>query len=63
MIPTDQVDAIRKALGDAGTDHDVHVFEQADHGFNCDQRASYDKASAAEAWRRSFAMFDAKLRA
>ncbi|MEE8165811.1 MAG: dienelactone hydrolase family protein, partial [Myxococcota bacterium] len=61
-IPMDQVDAIRKALGDAGIDHDVHVYEDADHGFNCDQRASHHEASAADSWQRTFALFDDKLR-
>jgi carboxymethylenebutenolidase len=62
MIPMDQVDAIRKALGEAGIDHDVHVYEEADHGFNCDQRASHHEASAADSWRRTLALFDDKLR-
>ncbi|MBF6689879.1 dienelactone hydrolase family protein, partial [Acinetobacter baumannii] len=34
----------------------VHVYN-ADHGFNCDQRASYDKASADEAMGRTLAFF------
>jgi carboxymethylenebutenolidase len=62
LIPIDQVDAIRSALVDAGIDHDVQVYPGADHGFNCDQRATYHEASASDAWRRTFAMFDSKLR-
>ena len=34
----------------------VHVYE-ADHGFNCDQRASYDDTSAALAQERTLAFF------
>lgn len=34
----------------------------ADHGFNCDQRASYDDASALSARDRTLAFFDEKLR-
>jgi carboxymethylenebutenolidase len=62
MIPMDQVEAIRKALADAGTDHEVRVYPDADHGFHCDQRASYHEASAKEAWSRTLELFDSKLR-
>lgn len=61
MIPVDQVDAIRSALVEAGTRHEVHVYDDADHGFNCDQRASYHEASSADAWQRTFAMFGQEL--
>jgi carboxymethylenebutenolidase len=61
LIPTDQVDAVRKALIDAGTDHDVHVYEDADHGFNCDQRPTFNEAAAKDAWKRTFALFADKL--
>jgi carboxymethylenebutenolidase len=61
MIPTDQVDAIRAALSSAGTDHHVEVYEDADHGFNCDQRATYHEASAAAAWKRTLDLFSETL--
>lgn len=61
MIPTDQVDSIRSALADAGTRHEVQVYDEADHGFNCDQRATYHEASAKDAWQRTFAMFGEEL--
>ena len=34
----------------------VHIYP-ADHGFNCDQRASYDKESADLAWTRTLDFF------
>lgn len=61
MISSDQVDAIRDALAGAGIDHDVQVYAQADHGFNCDQRATYEEAAATDAWKRTFALFGDKL--
>ena len=61
LIPTDQVDSIRKALGDAGVDHDVQIYAEADHGFNCDQRATYNEAAATDAWQRTFKMFGEQL--
>ena len=32
---------------------EIHVYPGAQHGFHCDERASYDKASADIAWPRS----------
>jgi carboxymethylenebutenolidase len=63
LIPKDQVDAIRSALADAGVTHEVHVYDEADHGFHCDQRATYHEASAKDAWRRTFEFFGNILRA
>jgi len=47
-IPADAIEKIRAADG-AGT---IHVYP-ADHGFNCDQRASYDAESAQLARERT----------
>lgn len=38
----------------------VHLYD-ADHGFNCDQRAAYDEASALQARDRTLAFFDKHL--
>ena len=46
-----------QAFGRAHPDVSVHLYE-ADHGFNCDQRASYDDASAMAARDRTLAFFD-----
>ena len=62
MIPADQVETVRQALQDAGTRHEVVVYDDADHGFNCDQRASFHGPSAEDAWRRSVDLFNAELR-
>jgi carboxymethylenebutenolidase len=37
--------------------HRVYIYPGAQHGFHCDERASYDKASADIAWPRSLAFF------
>lgn len=51
FIPMADVDKIRAAI--AGLkETELHVYP-ADHGFNCDQRASYDAAAASLAWQRS----------
>ena len=38
----------------------VHLYE-ADHGFNCEQRASYDDSSAVQAKDRTLAFLDRHL--
>lgn len=48
-IPLDQVTAIAAAHPDVP----VHVYEGADHGFNCDARPQYDARSAAIALGRT----------
>ena len=62
-IPLDQVDSIRGALESAGVRHEVVVYDESEHGFFCDQRASYDKSSAEDAWQRTTALFAAALQA
>lgn len=58
FISTDSVLAFDQAQPQA----QVFVYD-ADHGFNCDQRASYDDASALAARDRTLAFLDARLRA
>ncbi|SDT31761.1 dienelactone hydrolase family protein [Bradyrhizobium canariense] len=48
-IPLTDVDTIKSKRPDV----EVHVYPGAQHGFNCDERASYDKVSADIAWPRS----------
>jgi carboxymethylenebutenolidase len=48
MIP---VDGVRKFAA-AHPEAQVHIYA-ADHGFNCDQRASYDAAAAKLARERT----------
>lgn len=62
MIPLDQVDAVRAALVKAGVDHSVDVYPDADHGFHCDQRATYHAASAKDAWSKTLALFAHELK-
>ena len=46
--------ADRAAVASANPDAPLYEYE-ADHGFNCDRRESYDAASAAMAWQRTLA--------
>ena len=61
FIPADQVSAIEAALNQAGTNHEVVVYPGADHGFFCDQRATYQKAAAEDAWERVKGLFAEEL--
>ena len=48
-IPLADVETIRSKRPEV----EIHIYPGAQHGFNCDERASYDKASADIAWPRS----------
>jgi carboxymethylenebutenolidase len=56
-IGQDQVDAIIKAMDDAGKEYVNVKFSSADHGFNCDERDSYNEKAAKEAWALTLAFF------
>lgn len=51
MIPLDDV----ATIGGRFPDVEVHVYDEADHGFNCDARATYHPESAALALERTLA--------
>jgi carboxymethylenebutenolidase len=55
-IPLDQVEQVRKAVS-RKTNAEVFVYEGAGHGFHCDQRGSYNEASAKIAWERTLSLF------
>ena len=63
MIPAQQVDAVRGAISDARVRGEVVVYEDADHGFFCDQRATHNEAAAAQAWERVKQLFGEELAA
>jgi len=57
-IPLSDVETIKAKRPEV----EVFVYPGAQHGFGCDERASYDKASADLAWTRSLAFFAKHLR-
>jgi carboxymethylenebutenolidase len=52
LIPIDTVNAFQKAQPNV----EVHIYD-ADHGFNCDQRGSYNLAAADLALERTLGFF------
>ncbi|CAN7586259.1 dienelactone hydrolase family protein [Bradyrhizobium sp. LjRoot220] len=57
-IPLTDVETIKAKRPDV----EVYVYPGAQHGFHCDERASYDKPSADIAWPRSLDFFARHLR-
>ncbi|MCR6733841.1 MAG: dienelactone hydrolase family protein [Afipia sp.] len=57
-IPLSDVETIRAKRPEV----EVFVYPGAQHGFGCDERASYDKASSDLAWQRSLAFFGKNLK-
>ena len=49
-IPKEQVDQVTEALTIAGKPFVNVVFSNADHGFNCDERVSYNENASKDAW-------------
>ncbi len=45
----------------AGVDYQIHVYENAKHGFHNDSTGRYDQASAELAWQRTLAFFNQHL--
>lgn len=57
-IPLSDVETIKAKRPDV----EVFVYPGAQHGFGCDERASYDKPSSDLAWQRSLAFFGKNLK-
>jgi len=61
LIPQAQVEAIKAALAEHDIHREVVVYPGAEHGFFCDQRPSYRKDAAADAWKRVKELFKQEL--
>lgn len=57
-IPLSDVETIKTKRPDV----EIFVYPGAQHGFGCDERASYDKTSSDLAWQRSLAFFGTHLK-
>jgi carboxymethylenebutenolidase len=61
-IPIDDVERLRSTLDEqAPVAHEVVRYPGAQHGFNCDQRPSYNREAATDAWQRTLAWFGRHL--
>jgi carboxymethylenebutenolidase len=59
-ISLETVELMWDALKVAGRSSEIHVYTQAQHGFNADYRPSYDPAAAKDAWAKMLAFFRAR---
>jgi carboxymethylenebutenolidase len=61
-IPASQVDEIEAELQKCNIPHQIFRYSQADHGFFCDQRASYNQIAAQDAWYHMLELFKTTLK-
>lgn len=59
---TEQVRTLDEHLSALGKEHTFHVYAGAGHGFFCDDRASHNAEAAADAWTKTLAFFEERLR-
>lgn len=52
-IPVDEVEQLRVAAASAPVDTEVVRYAEADHGFHCDERPSFEAEASADAWVRT----------
>jgi carboxymethylenebutenolidase len=60
-IPADDVERLRATLEAATVPTEIVRYPDADHGFDCNERPSYDETASADAWRRAFEFLDRQL--
>ncbi len=60
-ISLKEVKKIRTALEKNQVLHRIFVYEGAEHGFFCDQRASYNEEAATDAWQQVMRLFREEL--
>ena len=59
--PPEDVNEVDALLTELGKEHDFHIYPGANHGFFCDDRPSYHKEAADDAWERTLAWFSKHL--
>jgi carboxymethylenebutenolidase len=60
-IPVDDVETLRGALVDAPVPTEIVRYPDAEHGFFCDERPSFNAAVSDDAWPRTIDWFDHHL--
>jgi carboxymethylenebutenolidase len=60
-IPVEDVERLRAAAATSSHPTEVVRYADADHGFHCDERPSYNAAAATDGWRRTLEWFDRYL--
>lgn len=60
-IPSDEVEQLRTIVSATAVPTEIIRYAQADHGFHCDERASFHQASSIDAWGRTIGFLTANL--
>jgi carboxymethylenebutenolidase len=58
----EDVTKLEAAVKAAKVTYDFKSYPEAGHGFNCDERGSYNKAAADDAWKRTVAWLNKHLK-
>ncbi|MEB3289770.1 MAG: dienelactone hydrolase family protein [Leptolyngbya sp.] len=61
LISPEEVDQMEAALKEHRVPYQICRYPDADHGFFCDQRYSYNAAAATDAWERVLGLFGTTL--
>lgn len=61
-IPVEHVEQMQAALKAARKPSEIHLYPEAQHGFNADYRPSYDPGAAKDGWTKMLAFFEANFR-
>ena len=61
-IKQESIDTIINAVKAAGKEYTTVTISNAEHGFNCDERPSYNPLAAREAWAHTLAFFEDRLK-
>jgi carboxymethylenebutenolidase len=61
-IPPEDISAVGSRLESLGKDHEIEVYPNGGHGFFCEDRPVYDRASAESAWERTTTWLASRLR-
>ncbi len=62
FIPSERIRQIEARFAELGKRYRIKVYPGADHGFFCDERASYNQAAAQDSWRELTAFLAEHLR-
>lgn len=52
-IPTQDVEYIKTALEDNNKQAKIHIYDNADHGFFCNERGNYNEIAAKDSWEKT----------
>jgi len=58
-IPSSAVDKVKKYITKNENEVKLFEYEDADHGFNCNERKSYNKKAAEDAFKKTLKFFKA----